>query len=142
MEEVKVAKKPKTRKSYSFAVGRRKCSIARVRIHKSGEAKIVINEKDYKEYFPELSCWKILEKPLSLTDNLGKLNITIKVRGGGKIGQAGSCSLGIARLLAAESPANRKVLKTEKLLRRDARVKERKKYGLKRARKAPQWAKR
>ncbi|MBU1149041.1 30S ribosomal protein S9 [Patescibacteria group bacterium] len=137
-----VVKKAKPKKNYIFSVGRRKSAIARVRIHRSGDAGIIVNEKDFKAYFPYPLHWQKLEEPLKLTGELGKLYITIKVVGGGQIGQAESCRLGIARGLEKKDPETRKALKHNLLLRRDSRVKERKKYGLKRARKSPQWAKR
>ena len=144
-KEVTVAKqvkKPVVKRTHLFAVGRRKCAVARVRFNKVGEPLILINNKDYKEFFPVPDYRKIVEKPLELVNQLNKHNITIKVQGGGLRSQAISCQLGIARIIAAAEPELRKILKKEKLLRRDARVKERKKYGLKRARRAPQWAKR
>jgi len=140
----KTTKKSKVKKrSYIFAVGRRKSAVARVRYHKKGQSEIIVNNKKHNEYFKNPEYINSVEKPLSvvgLLDDFGK--ITIKVKGGGKRGQAEAISLGIARTLETLDPKNRKLLKPEGLLKRDPRVKERKKYGLKRARRAPQWQKR
>lgn len=136
-----VAKKSKLR-TYWYAVGRRKSSVARVRLHKKGDPQILINQKPYQEYFNSFILQKLLEAPLSHVELLGKVSITVKVHGGGIRGQAESVRHGIARTLLLLNPESRTVLKRAGFLKRDARVKERKKYGLKRARRAPQWSKR
>ncbi|XOU95080.1 MAG: 30S ribosomal protein S9 [Candidatus Kerfeldbacteria bacterium] len=125
-----------------YAVGRRKQSVARVRYYIKGDGEIIINTKDYKTYFPYFEYQKIIEGPLKLVDKLGKGKVTVKVVGGGIKGQADSIKLGISRIILKIDEANRPLLRANKLLTRDPRVKERKKYGLKKARRAPQWAKR
>lgn len=133
---------PTIKKAYLYTVGRRKCASARVRYYKKGEGKILINEHDYKEYFPTPIAQKIMLLPLEKTKYTLAGDVTIKVVGGGKKGQAECISLGLARLLQILDPELRKPLKKAGLLTRDARIKERKKPGLKRARRAPQWSKR
>jgi small subunit ribosomal protein S9 len=126
---------------YIEAVGRRKSSTARVRLY-PGTGEIVVNDKPMPEYFGRALDRMILRQPLALTGTEESFNISIHVRGGGDAGQAGAVRLGIARALC-ESDANlRPPLKAAGLLTRDARIKERKKPGLKRARKAPQYTKR
>jgi small subunit ribosomal protein S9 len=122
-------------------VGRRKMSIARVRIV-SGEGRIVINEKDSLAYLGQRRLEQVILKPLRLTENQRRFDVSVKVEGGGISGQAGAIAHGISRALIAFDPDLRSSLKQEGLLTRDSRVKERKKYGLKRARKAPQYTKR
>lgn len=141
IKDIHPVETPIVERSYIFAVGRRKEAVARVRYYPKMEKEIIINAKKYSEYFPSLSLQKIILTPLELTSfSSGK--IWIKVRGGGKKGQAESVRLGIARVLEKFDSNLRKILKRAGLLKRDARVKERKKYGLKRARRAPQWQKR
>jgi len=142
--ESKTVEKPKKskRKNYKFSVGRRKSAVARVRLHNSGEPKLEVNGKKFEEYFPQPKLQKITTEPLEIAGQLGKLNFTIKVEGGGFRGQAEACRLGLARMMVQIDPELRKQLKQAGLLTRDPRVKERKKYGLKRARRAPQWRKR
>lgn len=126
---------------YVEAVGRRKTSTARVRLY-PGTGEIVVNDKPLPEYFGRALDRMILKQPLALTGTEESFNISVHVRGGGDAGQAGAVRLGIARALC-ESDANlRPALKAAGLLTRDARIKERKKPGLKRARKAPQYTKR
>jgi small subunit ribosomal protein S9 len=131
------------------ATGRRKRSSAQVRLV-GGTGNITVNGVDVKDYFPNQILVMDLEQPLVATDNLNRFDIEVTVRGGGYSGQAGAIRLGIARALL-EFDANtdqtrddsyRKILKTNGFLTRDARVKERKKYGLKKARRAPQFSKR
>jgi small subunit ribosomal protein S9 len=122
-------------------VGRRKMSIARVRIV-SGEGRIVINEKDSLAYLGQRRLEQVILRPLRLTENQRRFDVSVKVEGGGISGQAGAIAHGISRALIAFDPDLRSSLKQEGLLTRDSRVKERKKYGLKRARKAPQYTKR
>ncbi|MBC8447844.1 MAG: 30S ribosomal protein S9 [Chloroflexi bacterium] len=126
---------------YYEAVGRRKTASARVRMY-PGTGKIVVNDKELEEYFPRLrDRWRLLE-PLEATGTQSSFNITVLVNGGGITGQAGAVRHGIARALAVADENLRKPLRRGGFLTRDARAKERKKYGLKRARKAPQYTKR
>ena len=127
---------------YLYGLGRRKSSIAKVRIYKRGKGKVTINGKDYKEYFPTTILQKIITDALITISQDDKLDIEVKVSGGGKKGQAEAIRLGISRALIQLNPIFKKALKKHKYLTRDPRVKERKKPGLKRARRAPQWAKR
>lgn len=121
--------------------GRRKSSTARVRIT-SGSGKIVINGEDVNEYMPSQMLVIDLKQPLDLTEKSESFDIFVNVKGGGFSGQAGAIRLGIARALEEADADLRKVLKENRMLTRDARVKERKKYGLKGARRAPQFSKR
>lgn len=140
---VVVETKPKIKKrTYLFAVGRRKSAVARVRYHKKGEGVVTVNGLPYKEYFPTLQYQIAVTAPLDVLNFKPEGDITIKVQGGGKRGQAESVRHGIARVLLLVDPAFRTTLKQAGYLIRDPRVKERKKYGLKRARRAPQWQKR
>ena len=127
--------------SYVWGTGKRKCAIAQVRIF-PGKGEILINDKPYQEAFPRTEHRHMIEHPLLVTDNVGKFCVKVKVNGGGRSGQAGAIRHGIARALVKENELFKSVLRKEGLLTRDARVKERKKYGLKRARKAPQYTKR
>lgn len=139
-EEKKTPKKPK--KDYIYAVGRRKRSIARVRLFKKGNGEILINEKPFDQYFTTYEFKNIVTKPLEVLDQRDKVNISVKVHGGGIRGQAESVRHGISRALIQIDESWRKTLKPLGFLKRDPRKKERKKPGLKRARRAPQWAKR
>jgi small subunit ribosomal protein S9 len=123
-------------------LGRRKRAVAQVRLSKSGGVGININGRDFKSYFPELMYQSMVTEPLKQTGTLETFAVEVKTMGGGMAGQAGAVRLGIARALIANNPDFRPVLKKEGLLTRDARRKERKKYGLKKARRSPQWAKR
>lgn len=135
--------KPKrVRHSYLYAVGRRKKSIARVRLFKKGEGKITINEKPSDEYFPTMELKQIIKQPLEKVGMLKDLDFSVKVAGGGVRGQAEATRHGIARALLVLDKDLRTTLKPEGFLKRDSRRKERKKPGLKRARRAPQWQKR
>lgn len=126
---------------YIEATGRRKAAIARVRLFKSGEGVILINDKPMEQYFtPTLA--NIAIQPLKLAGQNKTLNFSVYVSGGGPKGQASAVRHGIARTLVELENTLRPVLKTKSYLTRDARVKERKKPGLKKARRAPQWAKR
>lgn len=127
---------------YIAAVGRRKSSVAQVRLFDKGKGEITINDKPMKEYVPELDLRQIILSPLKLVDMKDKVNISVIVTGGGKRGQSESIRLGIARALEKKDAELRKTLKVAGYLMRDSRVKERKKPGLKRARRAPQWSKR
>ncbi len=138
----KTKEEPQATAKYIQAVGRRKTAIATVRLYVKGSGQITINNKKLIEYFPTILNQDIVNAPLKITDLLGKFDITIIVRGGGKTGQAEAIRLGIARVLQENDKELRKTLKVAGFLKRDARIKERKKPGLKRARKAPQWSKR
>ena len=127
--------------SYVWGTGKRKCAIAQVRIF-PGKGEIIINDKPYQEAFTRVEHRHMIEHPLLATDNIGKFRVIVKVNGGGMSGQAGAIRHGIARALVKENELFKPVLRKEGLLTRDARIKERKKYGLKRARKAPQYTKR
>ena len=131
----------KTNKYYE-ATGGRKTSSARVRLFTQGKKEIIINGKPYKEYFPLQSLQDVVLEALKKINSLDKFRFTIKVRGGGISSQAEACRHGIAKTLVLLNPYFRKRLKKAGLLTRDPRMRERKKFGLKRARKAPQWSKR
>jgi small subunit ribosomal protein S9 len=122
-------------------VGRRKTSTARVRLY-PGTGSIVVNERKVEEYFPRETDVMAINRPLQMTDMTVSYNISIHVAGGGLTGQAGAVVQGIARALCIADENLRPVLKKNGFLARDARAKERKKFGLKRARKAPQYTKR
>ena len=126
---------------YTHATGRRKSSIARVRIV-AGKGKITINKKDIEEYFGLATLKQIVRQPLVLTNTLDKYDVYVTVNGGGFGGQAGAIRHGIARALEKANADFRPVLKTAGLLTRDPRMKERKKYGLHKARRAVQFSKR
>ena len=124
-----------------YGTGRRKRSVARVRLV-PGNGTVTVNNVDSKEYFPHETLRLIINQPLEATENVGNYDVLVNVNGGGFTGQAGAIRHGIARALLEADPEYRKVLKSEGLLTRDAREKERKKYGLKSARRAPQFSKR
>ena len=123
------------------AVGRRKRSTANVILTK-GTGKITVNGVDVKDYLPYETLILDLMQPLELTENKDKYDVIVNVKGGGFSGQTGAIRLGIARALLLANGENREVLKSNKMIKRDPRSKERKKYGLKKARKAPQFSKR
>ena len=123
-----------------YGTGRRKSSIARVYVT-SGKGKITVNGRDVNEYMPFETLVMDLKQPLVLTETEGKYDVNCEVKGGGFTGQAGAIRLGITRALL-EAGCDRKVLKTAGMITRDSRKKERKKYGLKAARRAPQFSKR
>lgn len=127
--------------AYVWGTGRRKCAIARVRLF-PGDGKIIVNGKPYQEVFPRLLHRQLIEAPGRVTETMGSYDTTIKTRGGGLSGQATAIQHGIARALVKQNELFKSLLRQEGLLTRDSRVKERKKYGLKRARKAPQYTKR
>ena len=135
-------KKKRVRHSYLFAVGRRKTAVARTRLIKSGAGKVIVNDKELQNYFPLKGLQDMILKPLEVAGVRDKIDISIKVAGGGPQGQARACQHGIARALLVLDKDYRATLKPEGFLKRDPRRKERKKPGLKRARRAPQWAKR
>jgi small subunit ribosomal protein S9 len=127
--------------AYHYGTGRRKTSVARVRLS-PGDGGLTINNRSASEYFGRRDLETVITQPLRVTDTMGRFVASIKVVGGGVAGQAGAVCHGIARALVAADPELRGVLKKAGLLTRDPREKERKKYGLKRARKAPQYTKR
>lgn len=122
--------------------GRRKKSIARVRITPNGTGKIVINERELNDYFGLGTLQQIVKQPLVLTGLDGKVDVAVNVYGGGLTGQAGAIRHGIARALVVYNEQYKAELKKAGFLTRDSRAKERKKYGLKKARKSPQYSKR
>ncbi len=127
---------------FIYGIGKRKTSRARVRFYEEGKGEIIVNEKDYRQYFPQEEFQTIVRSPLEVTNLAGTGRFTIRVEGGGVRGQAESTRHGIARALITINPALRPILRQSGYLTRDARMKERKKYGLKGARRAPQWQKR
>ena len=127
---------------YYEAVGRRKSATARVRLYPGGEGSIIVNERPVTDYFDVETTLARLYAPLKATAMENRFNISAKVNGGGFTGQADAVALGIARALVKADPEVRTLLRRGGFLTRDARVKERKKPGLKRARKAPQYTKR
>ena len=126
---------------YFYGTGRRKKSVARVRVY-AGTGKITINDRDIDDYFGLETLKLIVRQPLTLTGTTEKFDIVCRVNGGGVTGQAGAIRHGIARALLQSEDDVRPVLKKAGLLTRDPRMKERKKYGLKGARRAPQFSKR
>lgn len=124
------------------AVGRRKRAIAQVRLHHGGSGKIVINERPLEQYLPTTIQHQTVKSPLVLTGTENMFDIQILVKGGGQAGQADSIRLGIARALVDFNPEYKTVLKKEGMMTRDARIRERKKFGKKSARRSPQWSKR
>jgi small subunit ribosomal protein S9 len=127
--------------SFYFGTGRRKTSVARVRLL-AGEGEIVVNGRSLDEHFGNAVDQAIILLPFRVTGTEGRFNAMVKVEGGGYQGQAGAIRHGIARALLQSDPDTRLSLRQAGLLTRDPRMKERKKYGLKRARKAPQYTKR
>ena len=154
------AEKPKAKEKYFEGVGRRKTAIARVRLfpqkEKSSSKRTsssslpslslressVINEKSLEEYFPTIELQQTVSAPLNLMSCLEQFKVSAKVKGGGIVSQAEAVRHGIARTLVLFNPEFRKKLKKAGYLKRDPRMRERKKFGLKRARRAPQWSKR
>ena len=126
---------------YFYGTGRRKESVARVRVY-AGTGKITINDRDIDDYFGLETLKLIVRQPLAITDTTEKFDIVCRVSGGGVTGQAGAIRHGLSRALLQQSDENRSVLKKAGFLTRDPRMKERKKYGLKAARRAPQFSKR
>ena len=133
--------KAKTDKIVFYGTGRRKSSIARVRLVE-GKGTITINGKDIDEYLGTDTLKVIVKQPLTATNTVDKYDVICKVQGGGFTGQAGAIRLGIARALLEANNEYRPTLKSAGFLTRDPRMKERKKYGLKKARRAPQFSKR
>ncbi|MCC8128909.1 MAG: 30S ribosomal protein S9 [Clostridiales bacterium] len=131
-----------SKKPYVYGTGRRKSSVARVRLYEGGTGSITINGRDIDDYFGLDTLKLITRQPLVLTDTVGKVDVVATVSGGGVSGQAGALRHGIARALLEVNPDYRGALKKAGFLTRDPRMKERKKYGLKAARRAPQFSKR
>lgn len=138
----KASTKSKTTTKYYEAVGRRKTSVARVRLMEDNSGKITINGKDYMEYLSTEELATVANAPLRKIKMLEKFGVTAVVKGGGITGQAEAIRHGLARTLVEYDPELRLRLKKSGYLKRDPREKERKKYGLKKARRAPQWSKR
>jgi len=128
-------------KPYFYGTGRRKKSVARVRVY-PGTGSITINDRDIDEYFGLETLKLIVNQPFGVTNTVGKFDIICRVNGGGFSGQAGAIRHGVARALIQADAAYQPLLKKAGLLTRDPRMKERKKYGLKAARRAPQFSKR
>ena len=128
-------------KPYYYGTGRRKHSVARVRMY-PGSGKITINNRDIDDYFGLETLKLIVRQPMEITDTLGRFDIICTVAGGGVSGQAGAIRHGVSRALLQNGEEMRPILKKAGLLTRDPRMKERKKYGLKGARRAPQFSKR
>ncbi|MFC1967568.1 30S ribosomal protein S9 [Chloroflexota bacterium] len=129
------------KQSYYYGTGRRKEAVARVRLL-PGNGAIIVNGKPYEELFPSLEYQRMILQPLAVTENTDKYNVMVKVAGGGVSGQTGAIAHGISRALVEADERLKPVLRQKGLLTRDPRTKERKKPGLKRARKAPQYTKR
>ena len=128
-------------KNFYYGTGRRKSSVARVRMV-SGTGKIIVNNQNVEDYMPSPMLLIDLKQPLVLTNTVEKFDIFITATGGGFSGQTGAIRLGITKALMDADAEYRKILKPAGLVTRDARIKERKKYGLKAARRAPQFSKR
>lgn len=148
-ESLEQAQSPKSKdRKYYGAVGRRKRSVAIVRLFTASplqsalEGNLTVNDKPYKQFFPVLELQKVVESPLIRLKSLNRFRATIKVRGGGIRGQAEAIRHGLSRTLVLFDSNFRKKLKKAGFLTRDSREKERKKFGLKKARRAPQWTKR
>ena len=144
-EETVVAKAPAVKKvaaRYIEAVGRRKTSTARVRITEGSKESVMVNDKDVPTYFPTLELQKIVSEAIEKSKVVGKFAITVKVIGGGIHSQAEALRHGLSRAIVEFDEETRKRLKKLGFLKRDPRMKERRKFGLKKARKAPQWSKR
>ena len=131
-----------SKRQYQYGTGRRKSSVARVRLYQGGTGSITINGRDIDDYFGLDTLKMVVRQPLAATDLVGKVDIVCTVEGGGVSGQAGAIRHGIARALLLVDENYRSALKAAGFLTRDPRMKERKKYGLKAARRAPQFSKR
>ena len=131
-----------SKKKYFYGTGRRKSSVARVRVYENGTGMITINGRDIDSYFGLETLKLIVRQPLVTTETLGKVDVVVTVAGGGVSGQAGAIRHGISRALLVANAEYRPTLKAAGFLTRDPRMKERKKYGLKAARRAPQFSKR
>lgn len=134
--------KEEKKNRYFEAIGRRKTSIARIRLFTTGKKEFLINKKPLQEYFTNLIFQQIPQSPLNKINCLDKFRIEVKVKGGGLHSQAEAIRHGIARALVIFNPVFKKKLKNAGYITRDSRMRERKKFGLKRSRRAPQWSKR
>ena len=137
-----MAKASVKKKIQFWGTGRRKKAIARVRLIPGGNGTIVINDRAFEDYFPQGTLQYIVKQPIVLLGVESKYDIIVNVIGGGYTGQAGAIRLGVARALLEAEENSRSALKAEGFRTRDPRAKERKKYGLKKARRAPQFSKR
>ena len=137
-----MAKANVKKKIQFWGTGRRKKAIARVRLIPGGNGTIVINDRAFEDYFPQGTLQYIVKQPLVAVEAEGKYDVLVNVIGGGYTGQAGAIRLGVARALLEAEENSRPTLKAAGFLTRDPRAKERKKYGLKKARRAPQFSKR
>lgn len=137
-----MAKTTSKKKVQYWGTGRRKSAIARVRLVPGGDGTITINKKSIDDYFDLETMKFIVRQPLVLTETAAKYDVLVNVTGGGNNGQAGAIRHGISRALLEAEPETREALKKAGFLTRDSRMKERKKYGLKKARRAPQFSKR
>ena len=131
-----------SKRPYHYGTGRRKHSVARVRVYENGTGSIIINGRDIDDYFGLDTLKLLVRQPLVATEQVGKVDMVITVAGGGVTGQAGAIRHGVSRALLGLNAEYRAVLKAAGFLTRDPRMKERKKYGLKAARRAPQFSKR
>jgi small subunit ribosomal protein S9 len=136
------AKKTPSVKEYYYGLGKRKTAIARVRLYKNGKGLLTVNEKEGKDYFPLKSMIEVINSPLKLSSLLNKFDISVKVLGGGIVAQSEAIRHGVSRALLEVDADLRSILKKAGFLTRDSREKERKKPGLKKARRAPQFSKR
>ena len=136
------AKTSAKKKVQYWGTGRRKKAVARVRVLPGGTGTITVNKRPLEDYFPLDTLRLIVNQPFAETETAGKYDVVVNVRGGGSTGQAGAIRHGIARALCNVDATYRPALKQAGFLTRDPRMKERKKYGLKKARKAPQFSKR
>ena len=132
----------KSKKPYHYGTGRRKSSVARVHLFENGTGAITINGRDIDDYFGLETLKLLVRQPLEATSLIGSCDVVATVQGGGVTGQAGAIRHGLARALLTVNEEYRPILKQAGLLTRDPRMKERKKYGLKAARRAPQFSKR
>ena len=131
-----------SKKKYFYGTGRRKSSVARVRVYENGTGSVIVNGRDIDDYFGLETLKLVVRQPLVTTELVDKVDVVVSVCGGGVSGQAGAIRHGIARALLTVNPEYRASLKAAGFLTRDPRMKERKKYGLKAARRAPQFSKR
>ena len=131
-----------SKRAYHYGTGRRKASVARVRVYENGTGSITINGRDIDDYFGLDTLKLIVRQPLNTTGTISNVDVVCTVEGGGVTGQAGAIRHGVSRALLEINPEFRAQLKAAGFLTRDPRMKERKKYGLKAARRAPQFSKR
>ena len=131
-----------SKKKYFYGTGRRKSSVARVRVYENGTGSVIINGRDINDYFGLDTLKLVVNQPLVAADLVGKVDLVVSVTGGGVSGQAGAIRHGLSRALVTLNPEYRPTLKAAGFMTRDPRMKERKKYGLKAARRAPQFSKR